>query len=157
LSFNGQKLTHIQADLFHSTPLIEWISFNDNLLTTVERALLFGINSLRSASFLRNPCASLSASQQSGMVNLGRQLAISCPVILCPPGEVPQPPTTQVPDTTTISQGECGCSNEIEGLRREFNAGYFELRGRVAVQDERLTEVERRVREIDSNPAPFEM
>jgi hypothetical protein len=155
----GHKLTHLEGDLLHSNRALEWVRFSRNEIQTIERGLLSALPLLSNAFFDLNICTNATSTVRANIPALSCQLSTECPVTFCPPGEVPPPPqpTTQLPDTTTISQGKCGCSNEIEALRREFNAGYFELRGRVAVQDERLTEVERRVREIDSNPAPFEM
>jgi hypothetical protein len=157
LGLAGNKLTHLEGDLLHANRALEWVSFSGNEIRTIERGLLSALPSLTSAFFAENDCINSSTQNRNTMSEFSRQLSTACPVTFCPPGVTPPAPTTQVPDTTTISSGDCGCSNEIEALRREFNAGYFELRGRVAVQDERLTEVERRVREIDSNPAPFEM
>jgi hypothetical protein len=151
LNLAGHKLTHLEGDLLHTNRALEWVRFSRNEIQTVERGLLSALPLLSNALFDLNPCTNATSSVRANIPALGRQLSTECPVTFCPPGEVPAP-TTQVPDTTTISSGDCGCSNEIEALRREFNAGYFELRGRVAVQDERLTEVERRVREIESNP-----
>lgn len=146
LNLRMQKLVTLEGDLLQNNLQLQWINFSDNLLEGVENGLLNGLNNLSIAFFNRNPCASLQAASREEMQNLQSQLSRDCPFYQLSP-------TTTFSSTTPDSQ-ECspGCADKIKALEIEFTAETNNLNRKIDAYEQRLTELEKQLREISSNP-----
>jgi Leucine rich repeat len=159
LSFGYNLLTSLDGNLFIQNPKLQWISFSDNKITNVGYNLLSGLNELDQVYFNDNPCVNKVATTPFELSELKSFLRTSCPPLV----------STQTPMTTTMlptTQCPSGCLERIETLQNGFEAENLELREKVAelngetmnlyqvvaVYEERLTELERQIREINSNP-----
>jgi Leucine rich repeat len=180
LSFGVNLLTSLDGNLFIYNPKLQWISFSGNKITNVGYDLLLGLDELRTVNFNFNTCINKFASTPSQLIELKNLLRTSCPSLVSTQAPTTTPtrePTTSttLSSSTTPDSTQCptGCLEKIEDLQSNFEAENRELRktasnqGKqieeltaetvnlnqvVAAYEERFIELEKQIREIDSNP-----
>lgn len=128
------KLVSLDGNLFKHTPLLRWISFQSNQIQHVGQNLVEGLINLEELNFANNPCVDVNAVDRTAILSLNDELPIFCPSLA---------------STTTESLQECpiACLERIESSEikvSEQNSTINEL-------TERLTDLEKKVREITSS------
>lgn len=156
-SFNNSVVV-IDGDLFKFNTKIQSINFPDNQVRHVGQNLLTSLSNLRSVNFRNNPCISVFVS--SGFEDLNSQLPINCPPLPQTTTTTTTTITTEVPEE--ICSLRCSLNEEtdeqsklIESLENEvqnLKAQSEVSKERISEQNKRLTELEKVVREIGSNP-----
>lgn len=134
LSFN--KIATLDGDLFQYTSKMQRIHLNGNLISNVGVDLLADLTELARVDLRMNPCISINADTPDLIEDLKLQLSVTCP-----------PLPTEPPPATELSQTEfdpclprCSLNFETDDLRR-----------RADDQEERIAELEKLVREMNSN------
>jgi len=79
LSIWKNKIVTIEGDLFRFTPNIQWIYFNNNMITSVGSDLLSELSNLTYANFGYNPCISTVATGGAEIESLKTELLNKCP------------------------------------------------------------------------------
>jgi hypothetical protein len=130
---SNSKLKTVDGNLFENNPNLNYIALDFNQIKNVGYNLLTGLKYLKEVNFRINPCistlADLLADTPEKIQELNIQLPISCPPLVTEP-----PPTTTTAISTVSSESPSGCPNQDEMLLN------------------RIIELERKVREITSNP-----
>lgn len=141
------QIISIDSDLFKHNPDLQYIDFDANWLQNVGFNLLGELRNLRLVEFNQNPCISTFASTPMAIYDLNIQLSISCPPLDTTTTELitQRPTTTQFPEECSV---RCTLGDETDELRREVaNLNY-----KVKTYEERLSELEKQMREIWANP-----
>ena len=146
LSLSSQQLVTLDGDLFKHTPKIQAIFFRDNFITNVGHNFLSDLNDLIVADFRHNPCVHFFANSFTQIENLKTMLLRQCP-----PLKTPEPPTT-ISTTSTTTSGECSIRCTIDEETDELKAKVDALTEANEKYEERFVELERRIRELSSNP-----
>jgi hypothetical protein len=155
LGLEINQLTSLDGNLFRNTPNLRWLSFQDNKIRNVGVGLLNNLNQLTTVNFLQNYCIHRYANTPEYIENMKRDLPIQCPPAVTVP-TTPALTTTPAPTTTTPVtlpppvSGQCPaeCSETIANQGRRIG----ELENVVSVYESRLAELEKQMREINSNP-----
>lgn len=165
------KLVTIDGDLFKKTKKLLWISFNGNEIQHVGKDLVKDVKNLEHLYFYSNPCVDDAATNKNDVSRLNDELPIVCPADGTTTISASTLTSTTISTTTGSSQADCpsACSMRIdsseEGISR-LNYQIIEQRTINEEQaikidelsesndrlEERLLELERRVRELSSNP-----
>lgn len=152
LNVYGNKLISLEGDLFKCTKKLLIINFNNNLLYHVGPDFLTNLVFLNEARFQSNPCISDYENTRSRIPILNERIASRCP-----PEEVTS--TTVLLETTSTTESPGQCSDACLQLIVALEANLLELQesnekqqGKLAESDERISELERKVREIPSQP-----
>ena len=134
----SNKIVSVDGDLFTHNLKLRYIDFDLNQLENVGHNLLGHLNQLKIADFNRNPCIKRLASTSAQIQELNILLPIHCP---------PLAPTTTKPAPTTTTK-----SPEICSLRCTLNDEVSELKRSNFDLQERLDEVEKKLREVIGSP-----
>lgn len=179
LNIQQNSLSRLDGNLFSFTPRLQWIGFNDNVIENVGHNLLSGLNSLTSVFLSGNVCIDAVASTPTGLAQLIRDLPVFCPpfnvspsttTVIPPPGDcsmeclesvealrIAFSAETQEIREQTDNQDqriqELTDENEIQKTQiSELMTNFSELRQMIALYEQRILELEKQVREINSNP-----
>jgi len=130
LSFN--KLSSLEGDPFSSTPNLKFLSLANNNVQQIQPDLLTPMTTLTVLLLKHNPCVKKNAETRAEVELLSSELPILCPK---------EKKTTTEATTTELAMGKCSCEGEIENL---LNI--------TAAFEKKLEAVEKKLREISSNP-----
>lgn len=139
LSLFKNELTTIDGNLFVFNQRLKFLELTENKLEHVGSELFEGLNYLDDVRFLRNPCVDKSAATREDIQSLNLRLPLLCPE--------KKEDATLPPRTTPEDSQECsaGCVERFEVLENKFS-------DIVAAYEERIIELEKKMREITASP-----
>lgn len=137
LGVRTNQLESIDGDLFKHSPKLKWIYFSDNQIQHVGYDLLTDSKDLQAAIFERNPCINANAQGQIAIQELNKLLPIKCRCeIKCSIG-------TDVKNMMI----------KMEILEESNIQDKKQMTEMMIIFEERLVELEKQVRELNSNPS----
>lgn len=151
-SVEHNNLISIDGDLFQHNPLLRWINFSRNQIQHVGLNLFRDLNDLRELYFFNNPCASATARNREDVLSLIDELPILCPPL--PTTTTERPPECPVACLTHIESSDEKIS-EMSLQIADHEATISELDSEVKILTERLLDLERIVREMNSRSNPW--
>lgn len=139
----NKKLESIDGNLFEHSPNLKLISLYNNEIQHVGHNLLTNMPNLEIVWFNLNPCINTNAFGTGEILELNRQLPISCP-----PLELP---------TTTIVPESCsaGCLELIEDNQIEISLLRLQVESQTNTIEEMrnaIAEMKSQIREIQASP-----
>lgn len=134
LSYNS--IETIDGDLFRYTPEMQRIHLNGNQINSVGFDLLTDLTELVRVDLRMNACINVNADTPDTIQDLKQQLIANCPPVSTEPSLTSEELQTE-PDPCSP---RCSLNYETDDLRR-----------RADEQEERIAELEKLVREINSN------
>lgn len=167
LTLWSNRLISIDGDLFKHNPHLEYVSFADNQIQHIGHDLVTNLNNLTNLYFTSNVCIDRWASTRNAVLSLAPELSILCPQLDVTTTTTTT--TTTTATTTGASTDQCFCDEEIDELH-ELNRALevqvdkqnseIEQQNKKIEQlmelndafEERLLEVEMKLREIGSMP-----
>lgn len=152
----GARVTSIDGDLFQPTPKIMWAQIIDGKLENVGRNILDGLEDLKWADFRRNTCINFSGESPEVIEELKEKLLVQCPPL------EPMTTTTTTTEANVDCPLRCSLENEVDELQKkteeqskiisEMQKIIDDFKENNEMQEERLVELEKLVREIGSRP-----
>lgn len=163
LSIHDNKIISLDGDLFKFLPKLRAINFMGNLFTNVGENLLSSSNAWVYVNFQRNPCINTLAQNAPEINNLRQQLLTQCPPLVITTTQAPTTTTTRTSTISTTTENichvRCTMNEEVDEVvkelkyQREINEELREtLRRQNDNNDDRIRELEKRMREILSIP-----
>lgn len=153
LHLYGNSITSLDGDLFSHNPRMQYFSIVSNRIEHIGHDMVTSLNELNFLNLAGNNCINKIAETRAAVEELAPQLSV-----LCPPLDV----TTTAATTTVQPNEKCSCGDEIEELRQknqqqnreieqlqQSNEKLYELN---TATEERLLEVEKKLRELHSLP-----
>lgn len=132
----NNALETLDGDLFKYTPKLKWIYFSSNLIQHVGYDLMTDLIDLQNAIFLKNPCINVTANGFLEIQELNMQLPRKCRCAV-----------------------KCSLGNDVQELQNkidvleELNIQQRTKQSKLdAETEERLLELEKQIRELNSNP-----
>lgn len=136
ISLRGNQLASLDGDLFKFNRGLRFVSFRENLLTSVGHDLLTNLTSLSQAAFNNNPCINVLATNPHAIEALNLQLPIDCPPLMT---------------TTAIIPEECpdGCEMRMDSIKEEMMLETETLKEQIEDQNIRVESLEELVESLE--------